>query len=58
MLIMACRVDVDSGACESEVTYDLWASSFIRSKCQPCHASEAPDRFGAPITVFLMTNGP
>jgi uncharacterized membrane protein len=39
--------------CETglDVTWDGWAAGFMLSQCQPCHASETPNRYGAPASV-------
>ncbi len=46
----------DSGVpagCEDlpHVTYENWAWGFLTTYCQGCHASTAPDRYGAPEGV-------
>ena len=48
----------DSGAwqgvaCDSSpsVTWDNWGQGFFTTHCQGCHASTAPDRYGAPEGV-------
>lgn len=43
--------------CETglEVTWEGWAAGFMLSQCQPCHASETPNRYGAPPGVTFDT---
>ena len=37
------------------VTWDEWGWGFMTTYCQGCHASTAPDRYGAPEGVFFDT---
>ena len=32
-------------------SYQEWTNGFLLSKCQPCHASTTPNRYGAPEQV-------
>lgn len=43
--------------CETglDVTWEGWAAGFMLSQCQPCHASETPNRYGAPVSVSFDT---
>lgn len=36
-------------------TWDNFGRGFLTENCQPCHASTAPDRQGAPEDVFFDT---
>jgi uncharacterized membrane protein len=40
---------------EVDVTYENFGEGFLLTHCQGCHASEAPNRFGAPETVVFDT---
>jgi uncharacterized membrane protein len=40
---------------EMEVTYENFGEGFLLTHCQGCHAADAPNRFGAPETVFFDT---
>ena len=44
-------------ACDSSpsVTWDNWGRGFVTTHCQGCHASTAPDRYGAPEGVDFDT---
>jgi hypothetical protein len=65
MLLLACGApepqpleESDLGPlCETglDVTWDGWAAGFMLSQCQPCHASETPNRYGAPTSVTFDT---
>ena len=43
--LLACKEEV---SCPDTPTYENWAEGFFISKCQPCHAPEAREVFGAP----------
>lgn len=36
---------------DSELTYDNFGRPFLDAHCQRCHASDSPDRGGAPIGI-------
>ena len=65
MLLVACGEPEPTPPEESEpaplcetgldVTWDGWAAGFMLSQCQPCHASETPNRYGAPVSVTFDT---
>ena len=38
------------------VTWTTWGQGFTLGACQPCHASGAPDRQGAPADVVFDTH--
>lgn len=52
-LILACGKSNDTADCFDAPTYSSWAKGFLIGKCQPCHASTAPNRFGAPEKVIF-----
>ena len=37
------------------VTWENWGRAFVTTHCQGCHASTAPDRYGAPENVAFDT---
>lgn len=45
------------GACDDapRVTWDEWGHGFLLTQCQGCHASTAPERYGATDGVFFDT---
>lgn len=48
----------DGPACdtsEPRQTWETFGAGFMTAQCQPCHASTAPDRFGAPEDVVFDT---
>ena len=45
LYLLACEEEI---VCPDAPTYETWAEGFFISKCQPCHAPEARDIFGAP----------
>ena len=50
--------DGDTGfACGSapSVTWENWGRGFVTTHCQGCHASTAPDRYGATEGVYFDT---
>lgn len=49
--------DLDEETCPpaSELTYDNFGAPFLDANCQPCHASAAEDRNGAPSSVRFDT---
>jgi uncharacterized membrane protein len=62
LLLSACgepdpQESVAAPLCETglDVTWEGWAAGFMLSQCQPCHASEAPNRYGAPSTITFDT---
>lgn len=61
LFLLACSGGgdpVDSGAyCDDAplVTWDSWGQGFLTEQCQPCHASTAPERNGAPEEVTFDT---
>lgn len=49
----AADTAVPAAACTGDTgapapTWDTWAEPFFTTWCQPCHASDAPQRYGAP----------
>jgi len=36
-------------------TWDNFGAGFITQNCQACHATDAPDRYGAPVEVVFDT---
>jgi uncharacterized membrane protein len=55
-------VEPDSGGwegmpCDSvpSVTWENWGRAFFTTHCQGCHASTAPDRYGATNGVYFDT---
>ena len=47
---------VDSNCVDAQIiTYNNFGKSFMTHGCQGCHASTAPDRYGAPIEVVFDT---
>ena len=55
ILMLACQGAKDSGECVDGPSYDGFMEGFLIGKCQPCHASNAPNRFGAPESVHFDT---
>ena len=55
LLLLACQSAKDSGDCVDGPSYDGFMEGFLIGKCQPCHASSAPNRFGAPESVHFDT---
>ena len=54
LLFFSCGRDGDTGIdCRQPPTYDTWVQGFLEGKCQSCHASTAPNRHGAPASVFF-----
>jgi uncharacterized membrane protein len=53
ILALACGKPNDTADCYDAPTYSSWAEGFLIGKCQPCHASTAPNRFGAPESVVF-----
>jgi cytochrome c5 len=62
LLLLACGASdpldtadsavVDSDCSDAQlVTYNSFGKSFLTHSCQGCHASTAPDRYGAPEDV-------
>lgn len=47
--------DVDPCADAPAVTYNNFGRGFVTESCQGCHASTAPNRFGAPVEVVFDT---
>lgn len=49
--------DTGAGWCEDQptVTYNNFGASFMKESCQGCHASTAPERYGAPESVTFDT---
>jgi uncharacterized membrane protein len=45
----------DACADEPVLTWDTFGDAFLRTNCQGCHASTAPDRHGAPEDVTFDT---
>ncbi len=47
----------DTSSCDSGVrqSWETFGQGFVVSQCQGCHASTAPDRFGAPEAVTFDT---
>lgn len=47
----------DTGACADVplVNWDTFGAGFLLHHCQGCHASTAPDRYGAPADVTFDT---
>ena len=43
--------DTNTEDCSIAPSYEDWAYGFFRGKCQSCHASSAPERYGAPEEV-------
>ena len=39
--------------CEDPPLYEEWTEGFLRGKCQPCHAVNSPNRYGAPENVYF-----
>lgn len=59
LLLLACTgAPADSGTCSQDpvVTWESFGEALIGEHCQPCHASEAPNRFGAPEDVTFDTH--
>ena len=59
LVLLACTGDPqDSGACADVpvVTWESFGQALIGEHCQPCHASTAPNRFGAPAEVTFDTH--
>lgn len=60
-LLLACADEpgdtADSGLCVDApvVTYNSFGRAFVERACQPCHATPAPDRYGAPEGVVFDT---
>ena len=46
--------EVDCAA-SPDVTWDNWAGGKLETHCQGCHASQTPDRYGAPDAVAFDT---
>lgn len=42
---------------EPRQSWETFGQGFVTSQCQGCHASSAPDRFGAPEAVVFDTEG-
>ncbi len=55
--IAACAPEVDP-LCEDAptVTWETFGQGLLVEDCQPCHASTAPDRHGAPDEVIFDTH--
>ena len=59
LALLACQPTEDSAAGDSEgscsdaasITWDNYGEGLILEHCQPCHASETPERHGAPEDV-------
>ena len=39
------------------VTWNNWVQSMLITNCQGCHASESPNRYGAPIDIHFDHEG-
>jgi len=59
---VACETDADGlprapGPCDTGVrqSWETFGQGFVVSQCQGCHASTAPDRYGAPEGVVFDT---
>lgn len=59
-LLMSCQPEIaDSGApvaaliCDNPPSYEEWTEGFLKGKCQPCHAANSPNRYGAPENIFF-----
>lgn len=48
----ACAADTGG---EPAPTWAEWGAPFFTGWCQPCHASDAPQRYGAPPTATFDT---
>ncbi|MFT4976966.1 MAG: putative membrane protein [Myxococcota bacterium] len=59
LLLVACSGDDadDIAFCDDApvVTYANFGDGFMTENCQTCHASETPDRNGAPESVIFDT---
>ena len=55
VLMLACGTANDSAVCTDGPTYDGFTKGFLIGKCQPCHGSNTPNRFGAPENVHFDT---
>jgi uncharacterized membrane protein len=60
LLFLACTgaPDDSADACAQApvVTWDNFGQALLNEHCQPCHASAAGNRFGAPIEVVFDTH--
>lgn len=56
-LAAACGSTADSDPCDGApvVTWANFGNAFVLKNCQSCHASTAPDRYGAPTEVTFDT---
>lgn len=48
MLLWLLACGEEEVPCPDTPTYENWAEGFFISKCQPCHAPDARNIFGAP----------
>jgi uncharacterized membrane protein len=49
------QITADECDAEPTVTWANFGQGFMLGYCQPCHASTAPDRHGAPVDVVFDT---
>ncbi len=42
-------------AVEPDVTWDNWGHAHFTTQCQGCHASQTPNRYGAPAGIHFDT---
>lgn len=41
--------------CDNAPLYQDWLKGFLQGKCQACHASTSPNRYGAPEDIYFDT---
>ena len=52
LFTLGCSSGKDTAVdCDEAPTYDNWAQGFLQSKCQSCHYSNSPNRYGSPNYV-------
>ena len=59
LLLLACTSGSDTADTCAEapvVTWESFGEALLIEHCQPCHASTAVNRFGAPIEVTFDTH--
>ena len=54
-LAIACGTANGSADCTDGPSYEGFTEGFLLGKCQPCHGSDTPNRFGAPESVHFDT---
>lgn len=55
---ISCQPEIEDSAepivvCDDPPLYKDWVEGFLKGKCQPCHAANTPNRYGAPENVYF-----